>query len=116
MRLARRAAELSSHIEATIDPDPQAIDESLETILMEFLAYVLSHSEGCFINPMLNIRLLARIRRDVENQLRRKPLDRFFHKASIASALDDHQDALDSAWRSFDVRTPRDMQGSNADS
>ncbi|RPD53111.1 hypothetical protein L227DRAFT_604744 [Lentinus tigrinus ALCF2SS1-6] len=85
VRLARRAAELSLHIEKSIESDPQAIDETLQSSLIQL------HG------------LISRIRGDVERQLRRTALDRFLHRASIATILDDHIDALDSAWRAFDT-------------
>ena len=51
-----------------------------------------------------SFRLLMRIKKDVEKQSRLSPLVRFLRRASIAEMLDDHIDALDSAWRTFDVR------------
>ncbi|KAI0749236.1 hypothetical protein C8Q80DRAFT_1101509 [Daedaleopsis nitida] len=86
IRLARRTAELSMHIEQSLEPDPHAMSGNLRTNLIE-----------------LHV-LLGRIQTDVDRQLRRKPLTRFFHQSSIAATLDDHIDALDSAWRAFDVR------------
>ncbi|KAI0715770.1 hypothetical protein C8T65DRAFT_707497 [Cerioporus squamosus] len=86
VRLARRAAELSLHIEESVELDPHAIDETLQCSLLQL--------QG----------LISRIRGDVEKQLRRTALDRFFHRASIATILDDHIDGLDSAWRAFDLR------------
>ncbi|TFK80630.1 hypothetical protein K466DRAFT_503588 [Polyporus arcularius HHB13444] len=85
VRLARRAAELSLHIEESVESDPHAIGEALQSSLTQL------HG------------LLSRIRSDVEKELRRTSLDRFFHRASIATILDNHIDALDSAWRAFDT-------------
>ena len=49
-------------------------------------------------------RLLLVIKKDVEKQSLLSPLVRLLRWASIAEMLDDHIDALDSAWRTFDVR------------
>lgn len=55
-------------------------------------------------------RLLSRISDDVDKQLRRSAFDRFLHRASIANMLDDHIDALDSAWRTFDASNSRERK------
>ncbi|EJF58589.1 hypothetical protein DICSQDRAFT_66645 [Dichomitus squalens LYAD-421 SS1] len=85
LRLARRVSELSMHIEESIDCDFNAIDDGLTVTLIELQA------------------LMDRIRSEVEKQLRRSALSRLLHQASISSTLEDHLDALDSAWRAFDT-------------
>lgn len=49
-------------------------------------------------------RLLTRVQQDVELQLRRKPLARFFLQGSITEMLEDRTHQIETAWRAFDVR------------
>ncbi|KAI0649495.1 hypothetical protein C8Q79DRAFT_516860 [Trametes meyenii] len=85
VRLARRASELSRHIEESVASDPETIDDNLKVNLIELQT------------------LLIRVREDVEAYSRRNSLSRFLLQSSIADLIDDRMDQLDSVWRAFDT-------------
>ncbi|KAI0940182.1 hypothetical protein AcV5_001357 [Taiwanofungus camphoratus] len=85
IRLARRVADLTKHVQEIVDADPEAINDRLRA------------------NVKLLQSTLDDINRDLEKHLQRRPLSRFMCHSSIGAKLDEHLDTLRHAQQAFNT-------------
>ena len=105
VQLASRAASVLEHIQKRINPEDREIGEDITQNLEDL------YKCGCFAFVCSSQRLIREphrlindIQRDVERELQRPAVHRFFHQASITSTLNKRTQDLQDAREQFNVQ------------
>ena len=94
------------HVEKRVKSAADKVSDELDENLKELLRCVVF---AVILNSSLMscaVRVISATRDDVEQQLSRSFLYRLTHQATVASNVSKHVQALDDAWRAFDVCIP----------